>query len=148
MGFKLIDPNAGRFGFNRGRPALTNTVRIASVNKSGNALRVTISEDLLKSFELHAGAKINLMIGTDEDFGSLCITKTAVNDALGYSLFKSSKQSRAASFIISSGKIYNIKVRKAFDCVVVPNKRALLFKIPASALGFQAQADHPAHAAA
>jgi hypothetical protein len=137
MGFQIIDPSAGRIGATKGRSALKNIIRFRPTGEGKKALRFTISEDLLAPHNISRGDKINLMIGYDEDYGSIFIAKTTKTDPMGYSVFSVGVKSRALSFTIHASKVYGISVSSPVDCLVKQSERGITATIPLSALGFE-----------
>lgn len=132
MGFKIVDKQ-DRNHFIIGRTALENTVRISRVGDKLNGLKFTISGDLLSHYGIGAGDKVNLSIGTDEDYGSVFISKTTPTDKTGYAIFKGPAM-KAGAFSTSSSKIYDLKITSPVDCLIKRSHRGILATIPASAL--------------
>lgn len=130
MGFNLIDPNEGNFGHGQGRKPLENIVRV-NVGKTGVA-RITISQDICNEYGLKAGDRLNVLLGTDEDYGSFCLAPTSLSDTKGYSIFSGGPKARALAISLKANKLYNVV--GTFDCIVTRTKRAVVASIPASAL--------------
>lgn len=129
MGFNLLDPNEGRAEF-VGRKPLQNTIRVG-VGKT-NVATVTISRDICNEYGLQAGDRVNVLLGTDEDRGTFCISPTALSDDKGYKLYKASPASVALSFSVKAKKLYGVSGR--FECRIQKTKRTVLASIPLSAM--------------
>jgi len=144
MGFKIIDPSEGRGGLaGRGRKPLSNVVRVGCVGNKKSALRFTISGDICKQYDLQNGSKINISIGTDEDHGSIYISKTTATDPMGYSVFRGGVKAIALSFVIHASKVYGINIQSPADCIVSRDKRGFLATLPASCLKVERRPTSP-----